>query len=560
MASIRYENLFTYIKRNKILPKAVAAIHADDPKVYALLKAIEEAHFTDEIFSDPDCDVYLLYLFKQGKITNFVFISSYLYLMSLMEFSDKQALRDEHRDLKYYLNTKQIISIKTECLIQDGKLSEYGEIYLTKVREQLQEKINVSVTLEMFKEKIQSFPLFEQHIIVIKFKNLSDLKVLGTLLELNPTLATRVVKNEFNKKQTEIYFPLFTLHRLFLTLFCDNPMEEFAAFGRTGNESHLALKSLNQHHLPLYSKKVFKNLTFIHGMDEGPFSVAIHDLAHVFWASLLASEQRKNILNGLIPDLLMEKSIIETQLEKKDEKALKLLKQIQVTVYDQLGDLVVPTVPDYKNLNETERFVKYVEKCFYLLNKSSIHGFYQDNIFHSLGDHVLGNFYFFVARIYFRNENHHPALWQHIYEKIGAVAQSNESRKIRDTLSTLAKASLSADDKITMSATRTQSISWKKWAKKLNKTEDSALIWKWAIEHAHDDLLNLINHCNLIFFHPFLPLTKEKHHELLCFVENQLQLNEDKSPLLPKGISLFNIPTQKEDVIPPVRLRSPRQQ
>lgn len=73
---------------------------------------------------------------------------------------------------------------------------------------------------------------------------------------------------------------------------------------------------------------------------------------------------------------------------------------------------------------------------------------------------------------------------------------------------------------------------WQAWIDLLDKTSDSGEIWRIAQDKYYDQLLNLIIDHQVKFFHPYLPLTAEKHCQLKLLAEDQLkqQLHDDYRP------------------------------
>ncbi|ASQ47296.1 hypothetical protein [Legionella clemsonensis] len=84
---VRFNELMQFISKNKTINNFVNQVNAHDTNAQALYNAIETGDFAAEIFSHPECSLYLLYLIKAGKIDFDTGITVYVYLMVLMQFT-----------------------------------------------------------------------------------------------------------------------------------------------------------------------------------------------------------------------------------------------------------------------------------------------------------------------------------------------------------------------------------------------------------------------------------------------------------------------------------------
>src|ERR1700730_18342916 len=95
-----FDNLFLYIDRNKIIKALLDKITPENLQVEQLLVAINTGDAHANIWNDPECHIYLLYLIKQKKIPFAQGMTVYTYLMALMQFTDKQPLKATDNDVK----------------------------------------------------------------------------------------------------------------------------------------------------------------------------------------------------------------------------------------------------------------------------------------------------------------------------------------------------------------------------------------------------------------------------------------------------------------------------
>ncbi len=121
-----YNSLFMLIQKNTTLNKAVDAIDPNDATMKKLLDEIKQGVFLPDSFSDKNCDIYLLRLFKDNKISYPIFFTAYTYLMALIE--------TRNVDYKYedLVTTKDVRPVEVFNLWDDKKnqLSKEGEKYI----------------------------------------------------------------------------------------------------------------------------------------------------------------------------------------------------------------------------------------------------------------------------------------------------------------------------------------------------------------------------------------------------------------------------------------------
>ncbi len=162
-AESTYEDLMKHISKNKTIPEALSKITPHDHGVQALLKAMTVGDWKSAVFDDENCDIYLLFLFKEKLIAGSQFCTVYFYLMILMQFTPRQLLATDHIQYK----SLRPISVFT-LTDTNGAMTDKGLVFIESIIAKLQ-KIGVLVDRERFKLFIKKLPATEKWIIEIPY-------------------------------------------------------------------------------------------------------------------------------------------------------------------------------------------------------------------------------------------------------------------------------------------------------------------------------------------------------------------------------------------------------
>jgi hypothetical protein len=529
-----YEGLFEFIKKNNTIPEFIANIKPEDPKIKTLLDAIHNADPEAKIFSDPDCYFYLLYLIKSEQIPFYQGMTVYSYLMALMQFTDKQPLRSEDQDVKF----TRPLSI--EKMVEDKKLTKSGQEYLLFICKRLKE-LEFEIDYLNLKHFILSLAPTEQWLIKLSTplyhrgdKKPNHCDRMASVLAGNTAFIRFVTENE-----TRTYWiPSTSLINYFLAQISPEPMQMQCSFGSTNEKTMYLIHLKGKHPVPLYAPAVKSNFRDADGWRCGPFVVWLHDMAHVFWANVLGSQDRKTILTEFIPEL---RKIHNKALEvKDDEAATRILKIIhRANSFDLSGSFYYQSTAD--------RFKQYLLSVigwpmeernfgawdFYRIIET---GYGQDVEQTGIGQHVEDRIYFLMLKS--RNCIDTSVACKQLWEMVLTCDKNNSHGDISQTRIggiTSAIAAL-ADDVCDWRLTRykrffadnfkhyqsyeikniKELMDWKRWKKILSEfdevTPDSEKLWKTLneISYINDQLLFLICEYKVKFFHPYIPITESE--------------------------------------------------
>lgn len=95
-----YSSVMQFVYRNKAIPAALEKFSADETsqaKIAALLEAMNQADYHNQIFLDQDCQLYSLYLLKENKISIDDFTTVNMYLFGLMQYTNKKSFPDKEK-------------------------------------------------------------------------------------------------------------------------------------------------------------------------------------------------------------------------------------------------------------------------------------------------------------------------------------------------------------------------------------------------------------------------------------------------------------------------------
>jgi hypothetical protein len=127
--------LFEYVKKNEKLFKFLYENKIDDVKQKALYLAINNGDIENTIFNDQECYLHLLNLIKTKQITFLEGMTVHVYLLVLMQFSNRLPIREEDRDVK---STRQI---QIDSLAKHGQLTHEGSKFLTSIFNRLKDEV-----------------------------------------------------------------------------------------------------------------------------------------------------------------------------------------------------------------------------------------------------------------------------------------------------------------------------------------------------------------------------------------------------------------------------------
>jgi hypothetical protein len=468
--------------------------------------------FEAEIFSDPDCYLYLLYiiekkpmLFKQG-------MTVYAYLMALMQFTNKQPLREEDKDVKF----EREMSI--DVIAHDNELTAQGKIYLEATCKRLAE-IHVNVDYQQLTEFVLSLPPSEQWLIKVKFEDVksNDCDLLAWILLKNISFIHYVGTSG----EKTGWIPSFTLIDYLINKVSSDPMQAQFIFGTVNKNTLRTLHSQEQHPVSLYATGIKSNPRHADGYRCGPFLMWLHDIGHLFWASMLGKKSREIIFYQYIPQV---ESLMKEANEFKDEEAVAKIQ----TIIDRASDYDLTDIRTYTD--PSKRLETYLSRTFGLgLSRAYGRGGlypYSKVEFDEIGSCVEDRIFFLIYKLY--NNSHMTKNEKNIWESILPHLQGGTFK--RDDRVIDALRALTANNKSLSRPAYGEKINWKGWLEILESTTDSKTLWDKIVASLDYELLTLIIYYNLKFFHPYLPMTPEKLKEFKKFAQEEaLQPDVKKS-------------------------------
>lgn len=341
-----YESLFQFIKKNKALKSKIDEVSVDNKKVVSLLKAIKEGNSNDQIFGDPDCDVFLLYLIKTKQIPFDQGMTLYTYLMGLMSFNHPDlkvtpslitqplSYSDSDSTMGDGLATyeKMKVPFFAEPLMIDEKLSSIGAEYVNKIIGELKQ-LHVDVNQDELVAFIRKLPPSEKWLLKCDTCKIGDFAtdydhLINALFPFSsmPSLPIAYFKAQPDGNAVDYYVPSVTLMKYLFQKMCpDKPLLPFYGFGTVGEDTVLTkLHAQNRHFIQLYSKYVKTNYIKAHTLTAGPYGVLVHDLYHATVGNLLSYNTRQQFIH-----IFENLKVIVQKNEMKDEAIIKLISALQ---------------------------------------------------------------------------------------------------------------------------------------------------------------------------------------------------------------------------------------
>lgn len=328
-----FDTLFKYIKNNTKIPKFLSAINAEDPFIIQLNEAINHGDVNATIFSHPDCYLYLLYLIQKEMIDFWHGMTTYLYLMVLMQFTSKQNLRADDKDIKM----ERDITLVRLVSDQSGELTEEGLKYLKFLSYKSSDQGRL-VDLKQLKMLVLHLPNIEQWLIKIPCKirttfdpltgNDFDDFVSQYLNEVPYLRGIYAGKN----REGYFYIPSFSIIRYFVQNNTPYPMLLEITFGSVKVVTLQKLHRAGIHPGMLYAPGVISNTATAHEFRCGPVGVFLHDLLHQYIGSFLDPIFKKKLFDFVIPQFEILKKLAQEYLTTVN--TIKLIENIIDSLYD----------------------------------------------------------------------------------------------------------------------------------------------------------------------------------------------------------------------------------
>lgn len=327
IALVERHDLLQLVKKNKRIPKFLNLLNPHHLEVQQLKTAINEGRPESEIWNNPNCNLYLIYLIQKELIPYWQGITAYVYLIAKMQYTSSQDLKAIDQDVKFNYQVDIVF------LVEAGKVTELGCQYLLGVVHAL-EKFGIKLSIEQLMTYVLALPRIEQWLIKTEFnhhtqKNNSDHLV--WILSNNLAFLQKISGGCYEDPSTFYLVPSSSLINYFLHAMNENPMQMRPVLGNVGLKTLYDWHRHNWHPVSLYAPQIQSNPEEADGFRCGPFPMWLHDIGHTFWASLLTESQRAYIFTTYIPALRGLGKIAEAC---NDKFSLELLKEIERKAYD----------------------------------------------------------------------------------------------------------------------------------------------------------------------------------------------------------------------------------
>jgi hypothetical protein len=465
-----------------------------------LLSAIQNGDLHAPIFKEADCYLYLLSFMKKNVPQA---MTAYAYLMALMQFTETQALHPQ--DAKVKIKGRVIV----EKLVDQGTLTQMGESYLDALCQRLA-KINYKIDYRELVGFVTSLPSLEQCIIHVSHprEQHTDIEFLSEYLTRNFPLLQGLSTDE----EIAYRIPSASIKNYILQKMTPSPVNMQPILGVINFNEYFQLHLKNQHPVALYAPAETSNAVKLHGREGGPLMMYLHDCGHAFWGSMLCASERQMIFNHYVPCL---QAIKQEMQKQQDEKAIAKMDGL----IEDAVDLDLTEIAGYQN--PEKRLVYYavsaVAKSLALPDSSKKHL----PIGACAEDRVL----FFLYKMRHSVPEQHLAFWKEITDIVQSyiIMEDNRSYVVMCALPKAGYLAVHEDE--LKSPAGPEEIQWDAWVEAFSETQDSQKLWQFATsEHRRYELCTLIEESNLAFFHPYLPMTAEKHEKVKTFLEKQLLL------------------------------------
>lgn len=282
-----FASVTQFISRNKIIPERLAFFETsqeDQNNIRQLTEAIREGDLKDDVFSHASCELYLLYLLKKELISLTDFLTGYIYISALMQYTTKQAVRDE--------------DIKKESEVDLLQLDDVKIAMLDKFKQYFDKHTYLTIDFDKLHNDINQLNKLDKAIIGIKIPT-----------ETQITQDTLFLEDFFLKSpivfKTQDYYCIPSAALITLMLKATNkdmPVEFAPILGTINLHTLYLLHQLGFHPVGLYSNFIMSNPEGVHQRRVGPLTVLLHDLAgHFPFGNLLSENHYCFLYEYLIP-------------------------------------------------------------------------------------------------------------------------------------------------------------------------------------------------------------------------------------------------------------------
>jgi len=485
--------------------------------VEELRVAIQHGNSKAEIFSDPDCYLYLTFLMKSDESFFCHGMTAYAYLMALMQFTDMQPLKEEDQHIKV------VCEIKIDLLSNGNKLTEEGEKFLKLIHHRIV-KLGYPLDYNDLETYILHLPPVEQWLIKIPYRspNRKDLTDIDKLFDI-------VISNipfchyEQNSQDTvrHGFIPSASVMQYILQKMSPKPIHMMPIFGAVSVATVRQLHAHGKHPVLLYGLHVKSNPKMIHAYLAGPFLTWLHDIVHVVGGSMLSPAERDILFNDFIPQ--MESLLIIAQQHQDDALVEKIQHVIMKAIDFDLTDI--------RSFCDNDRFMKYLSRTFGMGRANALYPLNKVE-YEKIGDIVEDRLYFLLLKMHHElTPGKQKIFWSNVIDTI-QIGKHYREIHIVNAIKQVARASANLPKEYLQSCYFELSMNeCQRWLVIIDPSKTSAEAWETIFKEKKEyQFSKLASRGWIAFFHPYLPLTPEMRASFKAVLDERiLQLTQLKS-------------------------------
>lgn len=331
-----FQILMKFIQKSTLVNQAsLLAGSSIKEGAFVLKKALDDGDSLHAIFDDPNCQLYLIYLLREHLISEEKFLTGYLYISVLMQFSEKQLIHPEHADARRLdWGKTHVFNSKDSSLLRN---------YAEHIEAAFDHHISAREIVNYFNSVSGS----ECWIIGMPYKphvkNDDVSGMMRTNIQFSPLLQIHSDSSQKYVLIPSIAFSKWLLKKL-------NPERQIEITPCFGNVGIMSLyehfHSQNKHPVTIHSAYIKSNPKRIHQSQAGPVPFALHDIFfHCFGASAFKKNEYDFLMQFMIPAL---QKIVDSESNE--------VRAMAISMRDIINDLAFnPT-----NLINKNSLVEYI--------------------------------------------------------------------------------------------------------------------------------------------------------------------------------------------------------
>lgn len=513
MSDSRYfAGIFQFIQKNTVIPAYLSTIDENALELNQLLAAIERGDAEDAIFNHQHCYLYLLKLLQFNKISITQSMTVYAYLLALMQFTNRQALKKDDQDVK------SLRMVAVDVCVEKGVLTESAQSYFYSIQKSFK-KIGCYIKKSEFEKYILQLPPNEQWLIRVHNKELEHFSLFhqgrknlysaeyfkNALLPSLPFAAMTPKGASVSQCQAAYWMPSFSIIEYLLKRLSSDCLQMQPVFGCVSIDTISKWHQKGVHFVSWYGEHVISNPASADHYKCGPFLMMLHDVGHACWGSMLTQCERDYLYDRVLPFL---DKVLQRAKVFSDEAAASKLTEMQ----EELTDFNLTPINKYSDQAfRLRNYLSHLHPRKVGINK-------QAKLGENLEDRLYVLFYQVLKDDAYVDDD------RQLLSLLAPHIKAKEWRMDEDR----AHALLALTDQF--QSTQSRKIDWDAWRFLVDTHEDSGALWKAVQQERYDELLVLIIDYGLKFFHPIIPLTEVRRLEFREFILDQIAAQSNCFP------------------------------